>query len=731
MRDLSLYILGLLADLPATTKGLIRLTQARAALADLAARYGEFSWPLTLPPTRNNARIFGVGALHPLGLDKFRRVDFPFELRCEGEIFTGIFRLTSIRGGYTGNLIGAGATWSTDIGDKKLTDLGLAPVDYDGSQLDAVLDLDCDATDVQFPLLGFGNFFAPPVPATQPDGSTEDESLPAGGLLDYPLSVDDYPPSVYLRNVLRQIFADVGWALGGRVLDAPFWRETVLTPAGGSFAAAWPWGALLPTAGTGGAQRVYCYNGGDFDGQGNSYDNTAAGFDESEDIVFLPLRVPVIVKQATRALDGSGLFTAPVEGVYRFSYSAVLTGHDQKFADQGKHNAAGFALMAISCLGLIAQRGGETFADGDGGLLTRGRFDADQQRVYAPVRVDQLAVGTYGADSGDVYLGAGDTVRPCLFTRRSWRPEAGSEDGIWRERLSVTFSSVAFACTAYADNDGVSLTQLFPAKFLPPLAQRDVVRDFILRVDAVAVTDAGRRTVTLLTRDELSRAAGQPLDLSELIDPDLIEYSPAAGVGVGAVVFASAANTDEPLPAGLLDTVRVPVGPGDGEQRIDSLFAPVARRTYTITQAGGPPAKVELPCMSTADVLAQPLAEVEWDVSSQGPRLLHYLGPDRVSGVLIPFQQRRIPLAGAEWAGPLRFDKAAGAVATYYTRTVERLTRGHVAKVPVNVTPTLFKKLTPGRAVVIQGAEYHVETLSGFDVSDEASSATIELIREL
>ena len=197
MRALSLFLFGLKADLPSTLKGLVRLTQARAALADLSARFGEFSFPLTLPATRDNARIFGVGGLHPLGLDKFRRVDYPFELRCGGEILFGTFRLTSMRNGYTGNLIGAGSGWAVGIGEKKLPDLQLAPIAYDGSQLEAILALDCDTSDVQFPLLSFGNYFAPPQLATQPDGSQEEQSLPAQALIGHPLSADDYAPSVY------------------------------------------------------------------------------------------------------------------------------------------------------------------------------------------------------------------------------------------------------------------------------------------------------------------------------------------------------------------------------------------------------------------------------------------------------------------------------------------------------------------------------------------------------
>ncbi len=735
MRPLSLAILNRVADLPLKSKGLIKLTQARATLADLGSRFGEFSWPLTLPATRTNARIFGVGALHPLALDKFRRTDYPFELRCDGEIFTGIFRLTSMRGGYTGNLIGAGASWATEIGDKKLTELNFAPVSYNGAQLEATLALDCDATDIQFPLLSFGNFYHPPVLTTQRDGSEEEQSRPASAVLDWPLSVDDYLPSVYYVNVLRQIFADIDWTLTGLVLDEPRWRETLITPAGATPDAAWPWGALLPATSTATVPEL---QESFFESGPDPFFTTAVGVDEQNQVRYFQPATPVLLQPGgTRAMEENRAgFLAPRAGVYAFAWEATISAISQFIDEQNNTDGADYAPhFAPVALGLVVFRGGEGYEGADGGLCTTGTgaFEPDQDRVLTPVRLDlpgsfALRTGTFSG-TVNAFLEPGDAVRLLAFTCVQYQREGDGLNKYTRKGFTFTTTAVSFACTSYADNEGISKTMLKPADFLPPLGQRDVLRDFMLRTNTLALPDANRRTITLLTREELSAASGEAIDLSALIDPELIEYSPAAGAGVGSIVFASAANSSESLPGALLDTVRVAIGPGSGEQRIESLFAPVAARSYSLPQGIGLSARAELLTMSTADVLAQPLAEVETDVSSQAPRLVRFVGV--TDALTVPFQSRRVPLARAVWSEQLRFDGAAGAVASYYARTMERLTRGHVAKAAPNLTPALYRQLTPGRKVIIASAEYTVESLSQFDIADEGNSTTIELIREL
>jgi hypothetical protein len=732
VRDILLDLNGRRADLPPNLKGLFRLTQGRATLADLAARRGEYSWPLSLPATRNNARIFGVNATHGLGIDKFRTVDYAFELRCEGEIFLGTFRLTAISAAaYTGTLLGAGFSWAQLLGEKKLTDLQFDAISYDGTQLETILAQDCDTTDVQFPLCSFGNFYHPPVEETQADGSKKEVSLPGQALLSWPMAVDDYAPGVYYRNVLRRIFADIGWNLTGKVLDEAQWRESVLTSAGADLSKAWPWGALLPASGTstGGSQHSYvdAGPGSGYEGTVIGVDDNAplgniAGYDLGGEVIFMP--VPVDEQSGgTRALNGQQAhYTAPVAGSYTFAYTVgIQSGHEFIRTDVAVVSSIRAAFAPV-LLGLLVRRAGGSF---DGSPVNGSPIDPQVLPAYNALTFDNAGEVVPGTKTGtaSVYLEVGDVVQLCLITRRRLTDLPTQATFLTRAEFVINFGACSFACTAYAGP-----TMLQPANFLPPLLQRDVVRDFLLKADLVPVGDPDRRTVRLLTRDELSAAAGEVLDLTDYCDPNAMEYTPAAGAGIGAVVFTAAENSDEPLPLAA-DVVRVVTGPGAGEQSVPGLFAAVAFRTYTVAQTIFSNARIDLPTFATADALAQNLDEVEWDASSQTPRLVRYTGPHAT--LTVPFQLRRVPLAGAAWDGALCWAGSAGAVATYYARTAERLTRGHIGKVPANLSPAQYRGLTPGRQVYVAGALYAVETVSNYDLADEASQTPIELLRQI
>jgi hypothetical protein len=741
MRPLWLKLKGVRVDLPASIKGLVRLTQARQALSDLNARVGEYSWPATLPATRTNNGFFGTYRLHPVGLDKFQTTDFAYELGCGGEVFTGTFRLTSLKNGYTGKLLGAGFGWAQELGEKKLPELVFPTVAYNGSHLATILALNCDTSDIQFPLLSGGNFFSPPIPTTNPDGTPTGDTAPqpASSVIDYPLSVDDYPPSVYLVNVLRQIFKQAGWYLQGQLLDSAFWRQVCLTPAGADLGNAWPWGALLLASGNQGddTQSLYSY----FDaGPGSGYENNAIGFDESAGVAddtyeisgaifYLPVMVPAATSP-TRAFDGpTASYTAPRAGAYSFAWAATLDSGHQTLTDVGMSPVAIPSFTKVF-LGLVVRRGGAGFASADGGLLSGdGTLDAtlvpSYERIDSLSGPDYLVFASYSGAATDLYLEAGDVVSLCVFT---WRTiGVGGSMVAKREEFVCNFGNTSFACTAYADADGVNLTQLQPASFLPPLLQRDLVRAFLLHTNTVILPDPVRRVASILSREELSQAAGEPLDLSELVDPDAIEYTPSCGEGVGQLVFTHA-GADDPLLAADSDTVRAVIGAGAAAQTVESLFAPVAFRQYRrldFILGGG--VFFELPTMATTESLAQSRSEVEWDWSGQAPRLVRYTGTSPT--ITVPFILGDVPLAQSAWDGVLCWDGEAGAVVTYYATTLRQAVHGHLAKLTAPLTPARYRGLVPGRRVYVFGALYTTEAVDAFDPADEAGATSISLLR--
>jgi hypothetical protein len=730
MRQIWLFINGQAVDLPASTKGLVKFSQASAALSDVAARVGEFSFPFTLPPTRRNAQVFGVDKLHPLALNKFGYyTDYAYELRAGGQLFNGTFRLTSLKNGYTGTLLGEGLSWAVLLGDSKLTDLEFAPIDYDGTQLEYILTQDCDATDVQFPLVAFGNFFSPPTTRTLPDGSTEEVPSPPGALLDYPLSVDDYPPGVYYGNVLRQIFRGIGWQLQSRELDSDFWRSVVHTCAGADLENAWPWGRLLRAAATGSgfSQHAYVdYNGDTSDTAVGRLEGADAGnlggLDMAGDIFFLPVPVPVIGSAPTRALDGvSSAYTAPRNGTYAFSWAAsVASAQQQLLTNDAKYvNAAVLACIQRVALAVVVRRGGQF---SDAGLLAGAPATQDLagfQYLHSNYTVNP---GNY-AGSGSVYLEAGDVAQLCVVARSRLTDTPTGKDAITREMLELNFGVCSLACTGYVDDNGESKTQLQPAAFLPPLAQRQVVLDFLRRTDSYVVADASRRVATILSRAELSTASGAAIDLSALCDVRSVEYLPALGAGVGSFVFSPAENGEESL-AVASDVVAAVIGAGDGSQSIGSLYAPVAFRT--VYSSSG---QRSLPTCSTKDILAQNRSEVQWEVAGEIPRLIRFVGPD--ASLPVPFMQRFIGLGRAAWDGVLCWDGTAGAVASYYQPAIKTALNGHLARVQLPLSPELYKSLAPGRKVTLNGASYTTEVINNWDATSEDSLTQLDLRRQV
>jgi hypothetical protein len=731
MRQIWLFLNGQAVDLPASTRGLVKFSQARSVLADVAARKGEFSFPFKLPATRRNAQVLGVDLLHPLALGKFGPgATYAYELRCEGQVLTGTAQLSSLKDGYTITLLGEGFSWATQLGDKKLTDLGLAPINYDGSQLEATLAKDCDATDVQFPLVAYGNFFTPPTVRTAADDSTEEVPVGPGAGLDYPLSVDDYPPGVYYGNILQQIFADIGWRLQSRELDSPFWRQVVMLPAGADLESAWPWGALLPASATGrgSVQHAYVdYNGETSDTaigrQENADAGNLGGLDMAGDIFFLPVPVPGLVSAPTRALVGTtSAYTAPRNGTYGFKWAAALTSAEQllQVNNYSYLNAQVGLCMGRLALAVVVLRGGQY---SDHGLLA-GAPEAQDVATFQYLNgANGIAPGTYSG-AGSVYLEAGDVAQLCVVARTRLTDTPTSTDAITRERLELTFGACSFACTSYTDDDGLSKTQLRPADFLPGLSQRDVVRDFLQRIDGFILADGSRQVATVLSRSDLSRAGGEAIDLSQLCDVRSVEYLPAAGAGVGSFLFSPATNDDDPLTPAGADVVLAPIGKGDGQQSIGSQYAPVAFRTVYFAKFTAP-----LPTCSTKDILAQNRSEASWEVSSQPPRLLRYTGLSNTQRV--PFMQGTVPLAKSAWDGPLAWDGVGGAVAIYYADTIRRAVVGHLARVQLPISPALYQALGPGRRALLFGASYTVEALTNWDAADEGALASIDLSREV
>jgi len=717
-------------DLPSTLRGLVKLTQAANALSDLDTRVGEFSWPVTFPLTRKNRQIFEQKQ-HAQGLDKFRSTDYRYFMRVGGEQFAGTFRLLSIKNGFTGNLIGEGFGWALDLKEKKLNELRFAEVSYDGTQLEAILQKDNLASDIQFPLIAYGNFFAPPSSKTNKEGEVEEVDTPPAAVISYPLSVDDYYYSVYYVNTLKQIFKEIGWSAQGKVLSDPELRRWLILPAGADEAKVWPWGAMLPAAANSVTRQLHesYYE----TGPGGGFTNTAVAFDETNDVVyFLPATTITSKPGGTRALTPNLCeYIAPVAGVYSFSWAAAISAASQFVDVENTSSVPYWGGFAPVLVGLVVFRGGEGYTDADGGICVngKGQFDEEQTRVLSYRRLDNpgsfsLKTGAFEGSALNVYLEAADTVRLLLFTRRRYSQTGDGINRYVRKEFHVTTSSVGFACTSF---DGPTMLQ--PALALPPLTQKDFVRDFMVRTNTVPLPDPVRKTVTFVSRREQRRSAGVAIDLSDLVEQDSVEFTPVFGTGVGKLIFNAAETEDPVLGKGAdkinkdSDRVELRLNEGTQEKTITGLYAPVGFRQYRLGAA-----QVGLPCVTDVDQLTQNLNEVDWDFSGYAPRLVRYLGLN-AEGSQINVLDRKVIYGACDQGGGVLFAGLDGVVARYYQETINQARRGHLAKCSACLTPALYQQLQPGKTVYVAGAEYEVSAVKEFDPVDEGAQAGVELVR--
>ena len=319
-----------------------------------------------------------------------------------------------------------------------------------------------------------------------------------------------------------------------------------------------------------------------------------------------------------------------------------------------------------------------------------------------------------------MYLQPGDTVRLLLFCRRTDHLPI-NHDLIWaRTTLQVNFSAYSFACTAF---DGPQLLE--PAKCLPPLSQKDFVKDFLLRTNSVLELDPQRRTATVYYREDHVQAQGPAVELSAYAHPDDVQHLPPVG-GAGRLVFRPADASGDTLAPADKRVVVLPGGDAQREQAVEGFFAATGLRTYRLPDGSS----AAIPTVASAEALALPLSESSpgADAASHAPHVVRYTGPGSAE---IEFQQRSLAYGQAEYAGALAWAGAQGAVAVRYATTVRQAQRGEAARVQLPLRPDQYRQLTPGRRVWLHGAEYQVETKSGWDVTDEAATAQIDLLRRV
>lgn len=233
---------------------------------DPAARKGDHTWTLKLPfNTSRNRRIFGN--LHlPAKTDKFSSLrELPTEVWVDGvRLVKGRFVIRAVTFvEIEGYIVASVRDFSADIRGRSLRDLDLGGIDFKGwsTMLDSIYAqvynlneegaVNSEAV-VCYPIVSYGNPFLPNRWTAGLDVDVTDWSPLYGETFALPvpkeiygrdtyklelassfhLGFQDVPPCVYVVEILKAMFAAVGWTLRGAWLNSEAARRLVMPYVG-------------------------------------------------------------------------------------------------------------------------------------------------------------------------------------------------------------------------------------------------------------------------------------------------------------------------------------------------------------------------------------------------------------------------------------------------------------------------------------------------------------------
>ncbi len=670
MPTLSLILDGTPADLPSGAS--IRLNQAANQTEQLDVRLGERSYAFVLPPTRTNHRLFKQAA-EQLQLPKFKRTaEIAARLLCDGvdTLPAGAFcRLQSASklGGYKVNLFVPGWALGETLGARKLADLTSLPdrAYYDYDDLQDLIN-GTTATEVLCaPLVSYGNFFS-----DDPVGPISG-TLPPVWAMTTALVLDDYLLSVYASRVLTAIFKEAGYRIEGEPLANEDWQNAAI-PYTRPEPFPWPWASFS--------------NGG---------------------LLLTPSSQTYIADPCELLSSPQTAYDNPTGATGPISFDGNFVLGQMVAQAPGDYRIYGYINTSLS--------GGLLY---EGGLWLEVRA-ADGAAVVTEVLPRfsfPLGSASTAFDATVVVPGRGSTIRLISGPFGAF----GGVDLGWSE-LSMQISFF----------DGI--TTIKPATLLPDMTQKDFVKAFLTLTNSAFVVDDARKVVRFSYRDRVTPADAEgAIDLADYVNPDAFEYSPPATYAQVAFAYAedsadAVAITPERIGggqgAGWADTTVSLAGAGRADTRTVTVpFAATATRRYsridTVDQR-------TLPTIADLEHLNQPRLEVDWSFD-YAPRLLRLRGVTDSSDDGIDLSRRSTFRIAYQTA--TSYPTWAEIVAERYQGTLEQLDRGELAKGPIRLTPSLYRALTPGRLVRLNGVLYSVNQLDGYQPGG-TTPATIELLR--
>ncbi len=677
---LQLYLNGEAADLPIAAR--VRLNQATNAVDQLDVRIGERSYSFTLPPTRTNDRLL-AHARQQLQANKFKRpTEISARLVADGVDVLPVGAVCRLNvasaQGYEVVLYAPGVGLGEILASKQLRDLTTLPerAYADLNDLAALLAGNRATETLAAPLVAYGNFF----------GTDDTQPL---NTIDEGMRLDDYVLSVYALNVLKACFTEAGYTLQGKLLTAPEWQDVVI-PYTRADDFPWPYQAMLAI----GSGLGYVYNR-----SGSPQD--------------------------TYQEDQLGLLSAP-----RTRYAGYM-GEFLYWGDGGTGmpdvpvyvatNTRSFLRFQAPTAGQYLLLGGYTYTYMGAGLQPRVRTAVHGGNEVASVQFITPATGPTGTATFDHTV----TVSgPCTIEVLVTDANPGS---------GPTCQSVGVSIVKL---DGPATIQ--PAHLLPDMSQKDFVKAILTLTNSTFTLDEERKTVTLLTRDALTpQQITTALDLDDFLDPAAFSYRPAAQFKAVNFTFAADVN-DAVAVAGSADAlVPLPSAGRADTKEIAVPFATTGTREYLqlplLQPPSVPPPPVPhvLACIASTEALTQKRSETQWSYD-YAPRLLRQGLPSAA----FPDPDRRVIRVYHSHSNQteINYRPARNAftwselVDSHYAASLELLDSSELVTSPILLTPTLYRQLTPGRVVRVNGVVYIVNKTEGYEPGG-SQAATVELLK--
>lgn len=667
MQDIRLYINDQLVDLPEGIDRQLRLSKGGTDAADLEARTADQSYTMTLPFTRTNDALFRNADIQSTG--KFFSPS-PYRARLEAggrPLLSGGWRLSGIKGGYQGLIYAEEVDVFAQIAEKTLRDIStMTPVFFRGGHDFAdLLEKDNTESDICFPLVAYGNFFAP--------APSENRDEPPSNRIKAPLELDDYTPSVYYVNIIRHIFESAGWKAGGEPLEDPFFRQLCLPFTGEEYP--WNWGELLKlTAWPGSHERTW-----------SSY-NAEEDVDAGRFHRFYPLDLETSYNPAGRYRKDA--YVVRREGVY--SVALQLQAGAFSWSYSGAWNGVWVELRRVPA--------GAPYLEGE--VVASQQIGPSGSYTGGGVALEETAV----------WLGETDKLVPVLHVEFYDNAEGTA---------SFSYELEAFSVTPVDEEIGPLTIDI--TRTLPEMNQRDFVKGFMTLGNLRFVLDARNRSITFYYHDRYELPADFAVDLTACADPAESEFVPATKAR--RFIFRYAEDSGDALSEqarALADkTVDTRNGNGEGDQVISLPFAATAMRDFW---GGG--TLHQLPCMASQEQLDAPLNTVSWDYG-YAPRLIRYNGPS-ANALPLAFLPAGSGYYGSGNFAGLNWSEL---YERHYRGYVTDIVKGHLLKNRFALTPDLYRQLSPSKFVLFHGILYRLNKVQGYAVADEGALTEVELLR--